>query len=766
MKGIILFCFISIFTLGMASNARKPNEDKITIKPLRQETFLTTFIENDQLYLNIPNQLLDTPMMFVMYDQSYDNKYLQIIWSLEREKIVLMLPSITSTAGITLPIKPKLTLSENILAIFPKDKDRSVPGIHCINITDLILKQEIPWKLGFQESLVPQISLVLETKDLKNEVIIKTRRGIMMDGTKISLPMFFAFCKLDEPMKARRYDYRMGFYNEKLLDIHYGAHNSIANISRWHLEKKYPNQEISVPKKPITFILSPDIPKIWRPYVKAGIEEWLSAFESAGFKEALVVKEVDSLSEWDMYSINNNIVYWGPLKRWRGNEDGWFGGTISNIIDERSGEILKGDIYMSISRETYSEMYFIRSAPLDIRAQTFPFPDDLVGELYQCMVAHEVGHVFGLMDANYGEFAYPFEKMNDVEWLKTMGHTPSVMNYTRQNNIAQPEDHIPPSLLNQKVGPMDRYQIRWGYTEFPFGTTQKDADAILESIIRLQDSIPWYRYNYSNYEGIGPADTDEVVESRDPVRSTEMALKNLERVLKLLPDACRDQKDNARLERIYSKICTLWFDHMSQIVAIIGGYDIQHKSINQEGAIYTPIALEIQQEALDFLIKNVMNPPNWLIQPEFAEKIYYSTYPDIILTYQQVLLFELLRPDRMKRFEYLETIPGYSGALTNYLTSLQAGLFKELNDSNNVVKPRNQELQMTYIDKLIMSIQQKRVNIDANEKTFDYTDYSRAVFMEQLINLNKKIEEKINTNRQLNSKGHWKICLLKLNKML
>src|SRR5690606_4753338 len=109
----------------------------------------------------------------------------------------------------------------------------------------------------------------------------------------------------------------------------------------------------------------------------------------------------------------------------------------------------------------YSEKYFIRAAPLDKRAQKFPFPDDLLGELYQSLVAHEAGHTFGLMDRNYGEFAYPIEKMSDVEWLRTMGHTPSVMNYTRQNNVAQPEDSIPPSLLNQKVGPMDIYNIKW-----------------------------------------------------------------------------------------------------------------------------------------------------------------------------------------------------------------------------------------------------------------------------------------------------------------
>ncbi len=764
MKYFIILTVYLISALGFSLDSiPTAKSDHSILESSKTEPFLTSFIEGDQLYLNIPDQLLDTPILFVRYDKSFDQKYMQVVWSLHKDKLLLMVPSIQSTAGVILPLKPKLPLSETILTVFPRDSNRSTPKNHCVNITDLALHQDIEWTPGFSERLVPQITLLLGAHDLDDEVIIKTRRGILIDGSQLSLPIYFSFCALPEPMPARRYDYRMGFYNERLLDIPYGKNNSIANISRWRLEKKYPDQALSVPKMPITFILSPDIPLQWRPYVRAGIEEWLPGFEAAGFKDAIVVKEVDSLSEWDAHSIHTSIVYWGKDIRLRGTETGGFGGTITNIIDERTGEILKGDVYMSISRETYSEMYFIRAAPLDPRAQTFPFPDALVGELYQCMVAHEVGHVFGLMDANYGEYTYTFGQINDLHWLRTMGFTPSVMNYTRQNNIVQPNDHIPPSLLNQKVGPADVYNIRWAYTEFPSGTSSEEADAALEGIIRLQDSIPWYRYNYSNYENIGPGNTNEVVESRDPVKSTGMALKNLERVLKMLPEACRDQKDNARLDRLYTNICKLWFDHMSQVVALIGGYDIQYKSINQEGSIYTPIKLKTQQEALDFLIQHVFNPPNWLVTPEFANKIQYSTYPDTILTYQQRVLFELLRPDRMKRFEYLETLQGYEGVLTAYLTTLRSGLFKELKGIGSTLSPRQRELQLTYIDKLILVLQQERVNIDANEKAFDYTDYTKGLMMEQLMALQKDVEVKLSRNKHNDPIGHWELCLQKMN---
>jgi len=474
-----------------------------------------------------------------------------------------------------------------------------------------------------------------------------------------------------------------------------------------------------------------------------------------------LIKEVDSLSEWDAYSMHNSIIYWGKEMRLRGTEGGGFGGNVANIIDERTGEILKGDVFMGTSQEAYSEMYFIRAAPLDKRAQKFPFPDDLLGELYQSLVAHEVGHVFGLMDSHYGEFAYPFEKMNDVEWLKTMGHTPSVMNYTRQNNSVQPEDSIPPSLLNQKVGPMDRYQIRWGYTEFSPNLAIEDRANALEKIIRLQDTIPWYRYNHE-YEDLGPATTDEVVESRDPVQNAVMGLKNLERVIDMLPEACKDQKDNARLLRLYKSSLELWYKHMHQVVTLVGGYDIHLKGLSQSGNRYQPISFASQQEALSFVLQNTLYPPNWLTNPAFTVRTNHSINPDKVLEHQMKILLHLLNSQRLKRLEYQNRFPGFENIFSEYFSTVQHGVFKEMYEENGNVSPRKMEIQLTYIDMLIKILKQERLHITANEKVYDYTDYSKGLMLEQLISLKKHMTLKTKRSKIKNDVGHWNLCLLKL----
>ncbi len=758
----MIICFLSIYAIGFSKNI---NNKAALTKGNKTEVFLTSFVKDDQIFLNIPDQILEQPMMFVRHDQSFDYKYLQVVWSLSKNKILLKVPRVQSKAGTIIPLESSPSLQENVLAVFPIDEMNNKSKRNCINITNLILNEAIEWVPGFSESLVPKLSFIQDVKNLNNEVIIKSNRGVIENNSKVSVPVYFGFYALPPVMEARRFDYRMGFFNEEKSSISYDTKNSIASITRWRLEKRDKNKSISVPIKPITFILSPKIPKKWRPYVKLGIEEWLPAFESAGFKDALVIKEVETLNDWDNHSLNNSIVRWGNNRNVRGSESNK-ASTISEVIDLRSGEVLKSDILIHTSYQSLADGYFIRCAPLDERALEYPFPDDLMGELIQSLVAHEAGHTFGIMDNNYGEYSYPFEKMRDKTWLKEMGHTPSIMTYARHNNIAQPEDSIPPSLLIQKVGPTDFYNIQWAYTSFPKVSSSHEQKIELERIIRLQDSVPWYRYNSGKNEIIGPASTDEVVEDDNPVKSTKMALKNLKRVIELLPKVNSDQKDNARLERLYEETLDLWYHHMRHVVSLIAGYDIHHKSISQDGSIYTPVAPEFQEEAIDFLITNAFNPPGWLVNPEFVSKISYSTYPDKVLEYQQKLLLELLRPQRMKRFEQMEKTAGYKGISQKYISRFQVGLFKELHENLLVVDPRKQEIQSTYIDKLIWIISQDRVNISSDKKQHVYTDYSKGIFMSQLMFLKKNIEKKLKRNKGENSAGHWKLCLTKLNKVL
>jgi len=760
---ILVICFAVIPLIGFGNKSGPGLGFGTEYELLKAAPFLTTKIEGDQILLTIPEEVLDSPMMFVRHDHGNKPKFMQVVWSLEKDKILLKVPSLWSTSGITLPIKPRLDLKDNILAVFPLLNTDGEQNSFTINITKLVMTQMIEWEPGFTETIVPEISLLMGSKDFDDEVIIKVRRGLVMDQSKVSVPVYFGISILPEPMKARRFDYRMGFYDEESTGIHFHMRNSLANISRWRMEKKHKDQKISVPIKPITFVLSPDIPEKWRPYIKAGIEEWLPAFESAGFKNALVVKEVDSLDEWQTHSINFNVVKWSQKKYLRGSEYEDYGGTVAKIIDYRTGEILRGDILMGASERTVMERYFVRAAPLDKRAQKFPFPDALTGSLFQVIAAHETGHIFGLKDGNYGEYTYPWDKMNDSIWLRNMGHTPSVMNYTRANNIAQPEDSIPPPLLVRRVGPTDKYNIRWAYTEFPEEKSTEQEQEALEQMIRWQDTVPWYRFINSTFEVLGPAASNEVVETNDPVRSTTLALKNLERVIALLPKVTKDQKDNARLERLYEKTVSLWKDHMKHVMTLIGGCDVQYKSIGHDGKRYTPIPWEKQMEALDFLLIYAFDPPEWLTDPDFFKGARYSTYTDKVKVYQSGLALELLMAPRLNRLEYLEDFLGQGNLIKTYLSTLRYGLFSELYQGSKRADNRRLNLQSIYIEQLIQTFKQERTGYGTEERFYAYSDHIKALVLEELMVLKNEMDKAIKRKGEHAMRWHWKLCIKKIN---
>lgn len=762
---MLLFLLLWGSLAEATTNVKGTDSLGLAIESGETEPFLTSFMQGKDVYLNIPREVLDRSMLFVCYDWRR-RSFMQVAWSVQGDYILFKQQSVQSTAGITITFHEKFPYKENILAILPIEKEFSGEGNYVVKVTDLLLRQEIEWPQWFGVNFgpsVPQISLPLATKNLDRETLIKVRRGMIKNKSKVSVPLFYGFTYLKAPMKGRRFDYRMGYFGDEAdADLHKGLQNIRGNILRWRLEKKFKDQKLSVPIEPITFLLSPEIPKKWRPYVKAGIEEWLPAFETAGFKNALVVKELDSLDEWKAHSIHSNIVYWTSKRDMRSNENERLGGSIRFVQDSRSGEILRADILLEAPVRDISEDYFVRSAPLDERAQQFPFPDELVGKLYQQITAHETGHVFGLMDGNFGEHAYPWDKMNDSLWLRKMRHTPSVMNYTRSTNIPQPEDSVPPDLLLQYVGPADHYQIQCGYREFPEGTTSEAEAAELEEMIRWQDTVPWFRFNYGKMEKGGPDQVDEVTETNDPVQSTELALKNIKRVMALLPKVVEGDTDNVRLERLYTKTAKLWYDHMQHVLSVVGGHTIHHQPLNRPGDPYELIPWEKQMEALDFLMENAMDAPQWLTGPDFHLEINYTRYADKLIEHQQFLLAEFISAPRLKRMEHMETRWGKQGLVEAYLTRFQNGLFREVKDNFGQVDRRRQELQRTYIDIVVSKLQKPRAGFNPIDTGFDYTDYEKGIALQRLIDLKRDIEKGIKHNKGAVTLGHWQLCLKKM----
>lgn len=523
--------------------------------------------------------------------------------------------------------------------------------------------------------------------------------GTGMRGSTGTVVVHYSMVKLPEkPMMPRLFDERVGYFTVRTIDYSRPDHKATERrfITRYRLEKKDPNAEISEPVKPIVYYIDPATPKEWVPWIKKGVEDWKPAFEAAGFRNAIIAKDPPSKEEdpdWSPEDARYSVIRWLPS-------------TIENamgphIHDPRTGEILEADISMYHNiLQLCSDWYFTQVSPLDPRAQRYPLPQDLMGRLIEYVVAHEVGHTLGFQHNMKASSQYPLDKVRDREWVKQNGHVSTLMDYSRYNYVAQPEDKIDPADLIPGIGPYDKFATMWGYKPIPSARTPDEEKPVLDQWTKVQETTPWLRFSTAGAMGSDPGDLTEAVGDADAVKATALGLKNIERVAANLIPATEQRGENWNdLQRVYSRLLGQWAREMGHVAAIVGGADSQQLHGGQNGVRFKPVAKERQSEAVKFLLDNAFRVPKWALNPEVLRRIEPDGAISRFKQAQQALMAQLMstaRLNRMVEHEALEGAKAYAPA--QFISDLRRGVFSELNAAKVQVDAFRRNTQRLFLD--------------------------------------------------------------------
>ena len=518
-----------------------------------------------------------------------------------------------------------------------------------------------------------------------------------MRGNSATVVLHYSMVKLPEkPMMPRLVDERVGYFSVRKTDFSLDEARApkLAFLTRWRLEKKDPSAAVSDPIKPIIYYVDPATPPKLVPYIKAGIEEWKVAFEAAGFRNAIQAKDAPANDPtWSAEDARYSVVRWLPS-----DTENAMG---PHIHDPRSGEIIESDIQMYHNvMKLATAWYFTQVGPLDPRAAKLPLPDDTLGKIVQFVVAHEVGHTLGFPHNMKASSMYPANMVRDRAWVKKMGHTPSIMDYSRFNYVAQPEDKIDVDDLIPHVGPYDIWATAWGYKPIPGAKTPAEEKPTLDEWARQQDQTPWFRFMTAGARGADPGEVTEAVGDADPVYSTALGVKNLERVMKMLIPATEQKgEDWSDLEEMYGRVLGQFTREMNHVAGVVGGVASQQKNGGQSGVLFTTIPVARQKKAVEFLNSQVFTTPTYFVDPAILRRI----EPDGVLTriraVQGSILESLLSPTRIQRMTEQETIDGEKAYKPlDLLTDVRRGIFAELAAPAPKVDAYRRNLQQLYLD--------------------------------------------------------------------
>jgi hypothetical protein len=499
-----------------------------------------------------------------------------------------------------------------------------------------------------------------------------------------------------EPMRPRNFDPRVGFFTVER--VNYGLDEQKAAtetfITRWRLEPKdpvaYARGEVVEPIKPIVYYIDAATPTKWRRYVKEGVEQWQKVFEKAGFKNAIMAKDPPTKAEdpdWDPDDARVSMVRWAAS-------------LVRNAVgphtsDPRTGEIINSEItWFHNHMRSYRNRLLLETSAANPSARTLDIPEELMGETMRQVITHEVGHALGLQHNMVASSSFPVESLRDVEFTSKYGVSATIMDYARQNYVAQPGDGLHPKDFIRRLGPFDDFAIHWGYRVLLVKTADEEKPTLNAWITNQRGPFP-YRFVPAEFGAIDPRSQTEDM-GDDPVKASTYAIANWKRMIpNLIQWTTKPGEDYTDLDELYTEGLAQWSLYMGHVANVVAGVNVDLKTSDQAGAVYTVVPKAKQKQALSFLNENVFVTPEWLQPAAIAALIGPSGLP----ARQAAVLNNLLSNARLGRLAEIEK---FDAAKAYPLAEFMADVKRFVWNSPQAAAPdaNRRSLQRAYVARL------------------------------------------------------------------
>jgi hypothetical protein len=483
----------------------------------------------------------------------------------------------------------------------------------------------------------------------------------------------YSMCRLPDPGYKPRYgDDRIGYfmtmymdYDDMAADLPYKYY-----IQRWRLEKMYPHQAVSPPKQPIVYWLSNTIPLEYRDAVRDGILEWNTAFEKAGIKDAIIVKQMPDDADWDPADIRYNVVQWIVMPG-----EGYAVGP--SVADPFTGELYAADIRMCADMMRYIiSSYYEEAEPLaagnkpaiklpglpgarpqyddnyvagKMREASFGMsvefarsgmlPDSPEGKKFihdaiKDLTTHEVGHTLGLRHNFKGSTVHSLAAMHDPGITNPEGVSGSVMDYNTVN--LAPKGRKQGSYWQTTLGSYDYFIIDYGYRTID-AETPEDEIPVLDKLAGLTGLEKTPYGTDEDAAGMSVLSVDPLCNmwdmGNDPIAFCRERIEIGKELYSKLPEFEKDGERYQKLRWVFANVMYPYWASSMLVPKYFGGLYEDRAHIGDPGnrLPFTPVSAAKQREAMNFLKEYIFSSDAFKFPPELMRKLEaerYDTFSD------------------------------------------------------------------------------------------------------------------------------------------